>query len=32
MACGSGAALADLIGGRRPGVEFAFLGARTDAP
>jgi D-amino-acid dehydrogenase len=32
MACGSGRALADLIGGRRPGVEFAFLGARTDAP
>jgi len=26
MACGSGRALADLIGGRRPGVEFAFAG------
>lgn len=25
MACGSGAALADLIGGRRPGPEFPFL-------
>ncbi len=24
MACGSGAALADLMSGRRPGVEFAF--------
>jgi D-amino-acid dehydrogenase len=28
MACGSGRALADLIGGRRAGVEFAFLGQR----
>ena len=26
MACGSGKALADLIGGRRPEVDFAFLG------
>ena len=24
MACGSGRALADIVGGRRPGVEFAF--------
>jgi len=30
MACGSGRALADLIGGRRPGVEFAFAGV-SDA-
>jgi D-amino-acid dehydrogenase len=27
MACGSGAALADLISGRKSGVEFAFIGA-----
>jgi D-amino-acid dehydrogenase len=26
MACGSGRALADLIGGRKPGVDFAFTG------
>jgi D-amino-acid dehydrogenase len=26
MACGSGRALADLVAGRRAGVEFAFLG------
>jgi len=30
MACGSGRALADLIGGRRPGVEFAFLGVPDE--
>ena len=30
MACGSGRALADLIGGRRPGVEFAFAGLPDD--
>jgi D-amino-acid dehydrogenase len=27
MACGSGRALADLIAGRKPGVDFAFTGA-----
>jgi D-amino-acid dehydrogenase len=27
MACGSGRALADVIGGRKPGVDFAFTGA-----
>ena len=32
MACGSGRALADLIGGRRPGVEFAFLGIPDERP
>jgi D-amino-acid dehydrogenase len=24
MACGSGKALADVVGGRKPGVDFAF--------
>ena len=28
MACGSGRALADLVAGRRPDVDFAFLGER----
>ena len=28
MACGSGRALADLVAGRRPDVDFAFLGGR----
>jgi len=27
MACGSGRALADIIAGRRPGVDFAFTGS-----
>jgi D-amino-acid dehydrogenase len=27
MACGSGRALADIVAGRRPDVEFAFTGA-----
>jgi D-amino-acid dehydrogenase len=26
MACGSGRALADIVAGRRPGVDFAFAG------
>ena len=26
MACGSGAAIADLVSGRRPEVDFAFTG------
>ena len=32
MACGSGRALADLIAGRAPEVEFAFLGHRGATP
>jgi D-amino-acid dehydrogenase len=28
MACGSGRALADVMAGRRPGVDFAFTGSR----
>ena len=30
MACGSGRALADLVAGRRPGVDFAFLADRKN--
>jgi D-amino-acid dehydrogenase len=28
MACGSGRAVADVVGGRKPGVDFAFTGTR----
>jgi hypothetical protein len=31
MACGSARALADLVAGRRAGVEFAFLGYPREA-
>jgi D-amino-acid dehydrogenase len=27
MACGSGRAMADIVSGRRPGVEFTFSGS-----
>jgi D-amino-acid dehydrogenase len=31
MACGSARALADLMAGRRAGVDFAFVGERRSA-
>jgi D-amino-acid dehydrogenase len=31
MACGSAAALADVVAGRKPDVDFAFIGARRAA-
>jgi D-amino-acid dehydrogenase len=31
MACGSGKALADIVSGRRPEVDFGFLGVPRGA-